>query len=75
MIAVKEKIAQQYFTGLQGNKKLKLPKTFSNKNHTWQTFHVVVDSSINRNALIKQLREKILEQIMVHSAFLTKNII
>jgi dTDP-4-amino-4,6-dideoxygalactose transaminase len=58
IVAVKEKIAQQYFSGLQGNKKLKLPKTYSNKNHTWQTFHVVVDDAVKRNTLIKQLREK-----------------
>lgn len=58
IIALKEKIAHQYFTGLKENKKLKLPKTYLNKNHTWQTFHVVLDNSINRNELIKRLREK-----------------
>lgn len=58
IIEIKEKIAQDYLKGLVTNKKLKLPSVFSNKNHTWQTFHVVVDDTIDRDKLIKQLQEK-----------------
>lgn len=58
IISKKDKIAKQYTIGLSQNTKIKLPATFQNKNHTWQTFHIVVDRTIDRNNLIKELREK-----------------
>lgn len=38
--------------------KLQLPFTPDYTKHTWQTYHVVVDESINRDALVDKMREK-----------------
>lgn len=40
------------------NKKIKLPSVPSGKEHSWQTFHILLDKSINRNELIKYLHTK-----------------
>jgi perosamine synthetase len=58
IISKKEKIAQAYLNGFETNKRIRLPVLFSERNHTWQTFHVVIDNAIDRNELIKVLRAK-----------------
>jgi perosamine synthetase len=35
-----------------------LPLKPAGKNHSWQSFHVVLDDSLNRDAVIAQLKEK-----------------
>ncbi len=37
---------------------IKLPSVDNNKIHTWQSFHVILDSSINRDQLIIELKDK-----------------
>ncbi|MEO8150693.1 MAG: DegT/DnrJ/EryC1/StrS family aminotransferase [Bacteroidia bacterium] len=57
-IAVKSRVAKKYLKEFKGNKNLLLPKNSKNKFHTWQTFHVIADESIDRDALIQKLKEK-----------------
>ena len=54
MVAKKRLLAAIYFEELK-NEKLLLPVVDNNKNHTWQTFHVVLPEHCDRNLLIKQL--------------------
>jgi len=58
ILEYKDKLAQAYFTGLQDCDKLKLPLVPQNKKHTWQSFHVVMNDDIDRDALIIQLKER-----------------
>ncbi len=56
-IDYKNELADIYFNELKPAK-IQLPFIPSYTTHTWQTFHVLVDKSINRDELINQLREK-----------------
>jgi len=56
-ISYKNKLAAIYFEEIKSNK-IQLPFIPDYTSHTWQTYHVVVDESINRDDLINQLREK-----------------
>jgi dTDP-4-amino-4,6-dideoxygalactose transaminase len=52
----KEKIAKKYFKAFKTSKKLLLPKYSKNKKHSWQTFHLILDDSINRDNAITNLK-------------------
>jgi dTDP-4-amino-4,6-dideoxygalactose transaminase len=53
----KQILAKAYFDGLQGLKQIELPVIPAGKTHSWQTFHVVVADSSDRDAVISELRE------------------
>lgn len=55
-ISYKNKLADIYYNEIKSDK-IQLPFTPDYTSHTWQTFHVVLDESINRDDVIKQLRE------------------
>jgi perosamine synthetase len=57
ILEYKNKLATAYFTTIN-NPKIKLPKTPSDRNHTWQTFHLILDESLNRNEVISILKSK-----------------
>lgn len=52
----KEKIAEAYFGSLDG-KRLKLPHVPANKNHTWQTFHLLLDEDLDRASVMAALKQ------------------
>lgn len=52
----KRKLANIYLSSLKGSG-LTLPLVPTDRPHTWQTFHVLVDNSIDRDNLIIRLRE------------------
>jgi dTDP-4-amino-4,6-dideoxygalactose transaminase len=54
----REALAQVYFEALGGEGWLTLPAVPTDKNHTWQTFHPVLDDSIDRDGLVGELRER-----------------
>ncbi|NOQ73584.1 MAG: aminotransferase class I/II-fold pyridoxal phosphate-dependent enzyme [Crocinitomix sp.] len=56
-LTYKNELAEVYNSEIQ-NPKIKLPNCPSDRVHTWQTYHVLIDASINRDELIKTLREK-----------------
>lgn len=53
----KQELASVYLNELDPSL-MKLPSVPADKNHTWQTFHVVLDETTNRNNLIAMLKEK-----------------
>ncbi len=53
----KQKLADQYLFEIK-NPLIQLPFTPSGMKHSWQTFHVILDDSLDRNQVIKHLREK-----------------
>ena len=54
----KNKLAQEYFRELQSCNSLQLPVVPENKNHTWQSFHIVLDEKFNREQIIVELRKQ-----------------
>lgn len=56
-IAYKQKLAQQYFTTIN-SPNITLPTIPADRNHTWQTFHIVIKEGIDRDKVIVQLKEK-----------------
>lgn len=56
IISIKQTLAEVYFSELNINY-FKLPVVPNGKNHTWQTYHIVLDESINRASLIQSLCE------------------
>jgi dTDP-4-amino-4,6-dideoxygalactose transaminase len=56
-IIYKNELASVYFNEINPNK-IQLPFIPSYTLHTWQTFHVILDESINRDDIIKKLREQ-----------------
>jgi dTDP-4-amino-4,6-dideoxygalactose transaminase len=54
-LAYKNQLADTYFEELS-NHKITLPIVPRNKNHTWQTFHVRLEDSIDRDKLIIKLK-------------------
>lgn len=56
-LTYKNQLAQQYFVEIN-HPKITLPKVPEGMIHTWQTFHVLVEPSINRDGLIQHLRGK-----------------
>lgn len=53
----KQKLANIYLTNIK-NHLIQLPSVSPNKNHTWQSFHVLVDDSLDRDQIIGLLRSK-----------------
>lgn len=53
----KQQLAAHYFEKIK-NPKITLPSKPERMTHTWQTFHVVLDESINRDETIQHLRSK-----------------
>lgn len=54
----RDQLAEVYFEELAGIAEIQLPLVPENKRHTWQTFHIVLDDSINRDQCIAALREQ-----------------
>ncbi len=57
IIEVKNKLAEVYFNELHNCEKIQLPVFFKNKKHTWQSFHIILDTNISRDGIIEQLKE------------------
>lgn len=55
-IMYKGELANVYFELLSDQPAVQLPVVPEGKNHTWQTFHTVLDDSINRNEFIGKMR-------------------
>lgn len=58
IIARRQALAALYMDELAGENWLSLPTVPEGKNHTWQSFHPVLDASIDRDALIAALRAR-----------------
>ena len=56
-IDYKNELAAIYDSNIN-SKNIVLPFTPSYTKHTWQTYHVIIDESINRDELITKLKEK-----------------
>lgn len=57
ILAKKQDLSEVYFNEIK-NPKIKLPQVPADRNHTWQTFHVVLDESVNRDLIIENLKTK-----------------
>jgi len=57
IIKYKAYLANIYHTELSNCDSIKLPKTPINKRHTWQSFQVLFDRAVDRNAVLKNLFE------------------
>ena len=57
ILSIRNELAQIYLRDLKGLSKIKLPSVASDYFHTFQTFHIVLDESLNRDALINYLKE------------------
>lgn len=53
----KSKIVNWYLSRLE-NLNIKLPSIPENKNHTWQTFHIILNEKTDRTKLIETLKAK-----------------
>jgi perosamine synthetase len=53
----KQQLAEIYFNEIK-NPKIQLPLVPKDRNHTWQTFHVLLDKSIDRNQTIELLKTR-----------------
>jgi perosamine synthetase len=58
VIARRSELAEIYLDELRELKKLRLPAIPEGESHTWQTFHTVVSEDVDRDALIKELKER-----------------
>jgi dTDP-4-amino-4,6-dideoxygalactose transaminase len=56
ILAQKNELAQIYFTEIT-NSKIKLPSVPIDRNHTWQTFHILLDDSLNQSQVINYFKE------------------
>jgi len=57
ILAQKNKIASIYLDQLT-NPNFMLPEVPSDRNHTWQTFHILLNDNLDRNAVISDLMKK-----------------
>ncbi len=57
IIAYKQRLAEVYFNELK-HTGIKLPSIPDDRNHTWQTFHLLLDEKMERDKVIMTLREK-----------------
>lgn len=55
-ISYKNELASVYFNSLN-SEKVRVPFIPDHANHTWQTYHVVVDDGIDRDNLINEFKE------------------
>jgi dTDP-4-amino-4,6-dideoxygalactose transaminase len=58
VISRRNEIAELYHKHLSDEPKITLPITPPGKFHTWQTFHVLLDESIDRDGLIERLKNE-----------------
>jgi perosamine synthetase len=58
LLEKKEELARIYLTELAGIDRIELPSVETDKRHTWQTFHIVLDQSVDRGRLIKDLQNR-----------------
>lgn len=56
ILKIKATFASFYLSGLK-SESLLLPTIPPTKNHTWQSFHIVLDDKINRDDFIQKLKE------------------
>jgi perosamine synthetase len=54
----RNKLAKLYFSELQNCKRIQLPCVPDKKKHTWQSFHIVLNDDIDRDALILNLKKQ-----------------
>jgi dTDP-4-amino-4,6-dideoxygalactose transaminase len=52
----KTELASIYFNEIQ-NENLILPSVPNDRNHTWQTFHILLDDTLNQSKVIQHFRE------------------
>jgi perosamine synthetase len=57
IISKKQELSEIYLTEIR-NPKVKLPLVPKDRNHTWQTFHILLDESVNRDKVISDLKLK-----------------
>lgn len=57
IIEKKNTLAQVYLRELRDCEKIQLPVVPANSLHTWQSFHVVLDDTINRDQLIIRMKD------------------
>jgi dTDP-4-amino-4,6-dideoxygalactose transaminase len=56
IIDYKSKLAEIYLSEIK-NPKITLPFLPSDRNHTWQTFHVLLDETLDQSTVIEQLKQ------------------
>jgi dTDP-4-amino-4,6-dideoxygalactose transaminase len=56
MLQTKERLAMVYLEELDRSR-MRLPHVPADRNHTWQTFHVVLDERVDRDAVMAALRQ------------------
>ncbi len=57
ILAYKQQLADVYLNTIK-NPKIKTPFVPGGRNHTWQTFHVLLDERLNRDEIIEHLKTK-----------------
>lgn len=57
ILPYKQRLAEIYFSEIK-NPKISLPVIPQGHNHTWQTFHVLLDESLDQQQVMQQLKEK-----------------
>lgn len=57
-VAYRNDLAEIYLTDLKEVPTVSLPVMPNGKNHTWQTFHIVLDDKVNRDDLIGKLKRE-----------------
>lgn len=57
ILSTKRKLSEGYYSLIK-TEKITLPTLPDDRPHTWQTFHVLVDDSIDRNSLILSLKNE-----------------
>jgi dTDP-4-amino-4,6-dideoxygalactose transaminase len=55
-IRLRNVLAGVYLAELANEKAIQLPVVPKNKNHIWQTFHIVLDENLDRDQIINQLK-------------------
>lgn len=58
ILTTKDSLANIYFDELADVNYIRLPHIPNEKRHTWQSFHIVLNPTVNRDLLISKLREK-----------------
>lgn len=57
ILKYKQQLAEIYLNEIKSSV-IMLPSIPEECNHSWQTFHIILDGSINRNGLIQKMKEK-----------------
>lgn len=61
IIGRRKELADLYFEGLSANKNLLLPGKYNDNEHTYQTFYIILDQKLNRDFVMKELRQQGIE--------------